>query len=149
MNPLGYLESPSGYESIMLESIGTLHYTHHIRYRLVLLVDQGISDYYYSLIPKCKYAKRPMHAAHVTIVRPGKEIPPNLQFWDKYEGEKVPFLYDPSIKWGESQIYYWLNVLCVRLEEIRIELGLPVDPVVVPPEGYRRYFHMTLGNTKQ
>jgi hypothetical protein len=42
-----------------------------------------------------------------------------------------------------------LNVFSVRLEEIRAELGLPVDaPFHQPPVGFKKTFHITIGNLK-
>jgi hypothetical protein len=131
---------------MLYSSIGTLHYAQNT-YRLVLLVDQGLADYYRSLIPRWHDINRPKHEAHVTVVRSGKESPSNLWFWGKYEGEKVSFLYEPIVHIG--RIYYWLNILCIRLEEIREELGLPVASIyTLPPDGYGRYFHCTIANSK-
>ena len=115
--------------------------------RLVMEVDQGIADYYRSLIPKWLPNNRPRWAAHVTVVREEKEEPVNWEAWGRYEGEEVPFLYCPIVESGK--IYYWLNIFCVRLEEIRRELGLPyVSRYTLPPEGFRKCFHCTIANCK-
>lgn len=125
--------------------------TGHIRYgqdgRLVLDVDQGISDYYRSLIPKCKNVQRPRWNAHVTIVRIGKEIPRHKGLWRKYSWQKVDFVYDPYIY--EDGLYFWLNVFSKKLEHIRRELGLPMMSTFAPPKGYDKSFHITIANKKQ
>ncbi len=57
------------------------------------------------------------------------------------------FFYHPQIH--EGKIYYWLEIYCTLLEDIREELGLPVvSQYTLPPEGFRKVFHMTIGNTK-
>lgn len=88
-----------------------------------------------------------MHAAHITVVRKEKEVPVRLEHWGKYEGQPVEFLYSPIVHCGK--IYYWLHAFCKRLEDIRLELGLPVvSQWTLPPEGFRKAFHITIGNSK-
>ena len=116
-------------------------------YKLVMEIDKQISEYYRSLMPKYIKTNRQMYAPHVSVVR--KEIPVNLQYWGKYEGEEVDFYYDNTVHYGK--VYCWLNVFCKRLEEIRTELGLSVDsPYTLPPEetGCVKCFHTTIGNFK-
>jgi hypothetical protein len=80
-------------------------------------------------------------------VRPEKEAPVNLEHWGKYEGEPLTFLYEPYVY--EGTVYYWLNIWCVRLEEMRRELGLPVvSQFTLPPEGFTKCFHCTIANKK-
>ncbi len=132
----------------LFESTGVLRYSFKegYGYRLVLEIDKDIVKYYRSLIPPWKGKPNPqMYDAHVSVVR--KEVPPNLDAWGKYEGEEVRFLYSNHIYNGT--VYWWLNVFCVRLEEIRVELGLPVSSqYTIPPEGFDKVFHCTLGNCK-
>jgi len=133
--------------NMMFESTGVLQYTTYPEYRLVALVDQGITDFYRSLIPKWELVNRPRWPAHITIVRPGYEEPINLEPWGKHEGESLQFFYDSHIHKGEA--YYWLNIWSVRLEEIRRELGLPVEnKFTIPPKGFSKTFHCTIGNLK-
>lgn len=131
-----------------LSSVGRLHYSQEDgQYRLVVEVDQGLSDYYRALIPKWMDVNRPRWPAHITVVRPHKEIPVALEFWGKYEGELVEFEYQNYLHSGK--VYLWLNVFCKRLEEIRIELGLPVSSEFTrPPAGYLKCFHCTIANLK-
>ena len=124
---------------------GTLRYSG--TNRLVVEFEQELVDYYLNLIPRCKNVTRQRYAAHITVVRPYKESPVVTENWGKYEGQKIEFLYDSEVKFG--QVYYWLNVLCKPLEFIRIELGLPcVSQYTEPPEGYKKWFHTTIGNVK-
>lgn len=129
----------------LFKSTGRLRYGND--YRLVLDVDQELSDYYRSLIPKCKNAKRTRWFAHVTLVRLGQEVPRNKSVWNKYNREKIDFYYDPYIH--EDRIYFWLNVFSKRLEEIRRELGLPMFTSYPPPTGFVKSFHITIANTKE
>jgi len=131
----------------MFNSNGTIRYDNESGYRLTVEVDKELSNYYYSLIPKYLKASRPRWAAHVTVVRPEKEIPINLQHWRKYENQVVEFVYDPYICFGKS--YYWLNIWCPKLEDIREELGLSVySKWTLPPEGISKKFHCTIANSK-
>ena len=131
----------------MFKSTGTLRYDTISGHRLVVEVDQGIADYYRSLIPLWKPVNKPMWPAHVTLVRPDKEVPVNLEHWCKYEGEPIEFLYEPHVYSGK--VYYWLNIWCNRLEDIRLELGLPVvSEFTLPPDGFIKCFHCTIGNMK-
>lgn len=133
---------------MLFKSVGILKYesARAYDYKLALYADQGISDFYRSMIPKWIAVPKPqMYPAHISIVR--KEVPQNLEFWGKYEGERVEFYYENEVKFGK--VYCWLNCFCNRLEEIRSELGLPVDsPYTLPPEGFYKCFHMTIGNFK-
>ena len=113
--------------------------------KLNVLVDQGISDFYRSLIPKYETARRQMYAAHISVVR--KEVPTNWQYWGIYEGEEVEFTYCNIVNRGT--VYWWLNAFSKRLETIRTELGLPISSMYTrPPDGWVRCFHITIGNSK-
>lgn len=132
-------------EPTLYEASGVLRY--RSKSSLVLEVQQQLADYYRSLIPKYLPTNRPRWPAHITIVREEKEFPVFLEHWGKYEGESIRYWYSPEIHQGK--VYYWLNTFCIRLEEIRIELGLPcVSQYTLPPEGFRKCFHMTVANCK-
>ncbi len=127
----------------LFKSTGTLRYGFT---NLVLDVDQGIVDYYRALLPKSVRTNRQMYPAHISVIR--KETPPKMELWNKYSGEQIEFEYSNIIHNGE--VYYWLNCWCQRLEDIRVELGLPVDsPYTRPPDGFAKTFHVTLGNIKE
>jgi len=129
------------YKAAGILRYGVAEYGH----KLVLEIEQDLADYYRSLIPKYYHVNRQRYGAHVSVVR--KETPANPDAWGKYEGEEIEFVYDSEIKRGT--VYWWLNVFCVRLEEIRVELGLPVSSqYTLPPEGFVKCFHTTIGNSK-
>jgi len=114
------------------------------QFRLVVEIDPEIARYYRSLIPKSISVSVPLYAPHISVVR--KEIPTNIDVWKKYNDEIVEFEYDPYIFFG--QIYCWLNVYCIRLEDIREELGLTrISDITCPPDK-RPVFHTTIGNQK-
>ena len=132
---------------ILYKSTGKLHYSiTDVGYKLVVAVDPGIAMYYRSMIPKYIAIPRPQkYPTHISVVR--KETPPNLQFWEKYKEEPVEFFYSPVIH--NDDRYFWLNAFCTRLEDIRVELGLPISSKYTrPPTGYTRSFHIIIGNVK-
>jgi hypothetical protein len=130
-------------EPTFYASTGTLRYG---LTNLVLDVDQGISDYYRALMPKYIRTNRQAYDAHISIIR--KETPPRMELWGKYNGEVVEFRYSNIVHHGN--VYYWLNAWCERLEEIRLEIGLPIDsPYTRPPDGFAKTFHITIGNIKE
>ena len=132
----------------LFNATGIVHYDKFEgEYRLVIKVNQEISNYYFSLIPKYYKVNRPRWPAHITLVRSGKEVPKNMAFWGVYEGKRIPFLYDPEIKSGT--MYYWLNIWCKQFENMRFELGLPVvSQYAMPPLGFVKCFHCTIANIK-
>lgn len=132
---------------MLYSSTGILHYDldNNNYYKLILLVDKEIASYYRSMVPQYKKINSTRYAPHISVVR--KEVPVNLAAWGKYEGQEINFIYDSEIKFGE--VYWWLNCFSKNLEKIRIELGLPVSSLyTLPPDGYEKCFHMTIGNTK-
>lgn len=129
-------------------SEGILHYSIKEGYRLVVEIDGELAAYYRALIPFWMSANKPRFAPHITVVRIHKEIPKILDVWNKYEGEKISFIYESFIYHDRN--YYWLNIWCKRLEEIRQELGMPVtSPYTIPPDGFRKCFHCTIANKKK
>ena len=126
----------------LFKSTGKLHYGET---KLVVEIDQGLSEYYFSLVPKYVKLNPQRYGAHISVVR--KEVPPKMEYWKKYQDEPIEFFYDPFIFNGT--VYYWMNAFSSRLEEVRHELGLPVSSEYTrPPGGFFKCFHMTLGNTK-
>lgn len=129
-------------EAYCRESIGRLKYSAGTQGpRLVLEVDLGISLLTRALIPKYFYVAPPMYYPHITVIR---HEHPLRDPWGLHEGEKIKFWYDPWVYSDET--YWWLNVRCPRLSEIRTELGL--RPTRFTPQDAAGGFHMTIGNTK-
>jgi hypothetical protein len=130
---------------MLFSSIGKLHYDldNNGLYKLIVLIDPAITSYYRALIPKYRTVHGQRHAPHISVIR--KEPPQKLEFWGKYEDRDIEFHYDNMIQCGT--VYYWLNVFSKELEEIRVELGLPIaSQYTLPPEGWTKCFHTTLGN---
>ena len=96
--------------------------------------------YYFSLIPKELNAQPQAYEPHITVVRTGKETPPNMDVWGEHEGQQVEFTYSPAIQ--SDGTYFYLDVESDRIGDIREELGLP---------RYRydnKGYHITVGNIK-
>ena len=131
----------------MYSSTGNLAYSTDGGHRIVLDVDEELAAYYRSLIPPWMRVNKPRYLPHITVVRIHKETPNDLAAWGKHAGEAVEFLYEPHVYY--DSLYYWLNIWCVRLEEIREELGMSVtSPYTVPPDGFHKCFHCTIANKK-
>jgi hypothetical protein len=128
----------------LFKTTGVLHYDDA---KLNVVVDPEIGRYYRSLLPKYIQPNPQRYPPHISVVR--NEIPPNMGLWGKYEGHNVEFHYTHTIFFG--RVYCWLNAFCERLEEIRLELGLPVTSEYTRPPSDRwiKCFHITIGNFKE
>lgn len=130
----------------MFESKAIVRYGPDIR--VIAEIDQAISDYYRSLIPKYYYAAGQRYKSHITIVRTKKETPTNLQFWGKHEGRVITFQYDSYIHFEGK--YFWLNCYSDEIGEIREELGLPKFRDDRAFGGLlRNEYHITIANIKK
>ena len=128
----------------MFKSKGQLVYSNLPHFRLAVEIDAEIARYYRSLIPKSVSVSIPAYNPHISVVR--KEVVPNASFWQKYQNEIIEFEYDPYIQFGT--VYCWLDVYCLRLEDIREELGMHrLSDITCPPDK-RPCFHTTIGNFK-
>lgn len=108
--------------------------------KVIGLVDPNIVEYYYSLIPKYYYPKRQKYDPHISIVRKEK-------FDYKRLADSALVYYSPIIHM--CQTYFWLNVLSIDLEQIRLDLNLPLNSYNnIVPEGFKHLFHITIGNRK-
>lgn len=124
----------------MFSSYGQLIYTDT---SLIVTFDNEITRYYRSLIPKHIHTNGMRYSPHITVVRTGKDIVINKDFWNRYTGEFVEFVYD-NILYNDN-LRFWLNVYCQKLEDIRYELGLSVDsPFNIPPNPFKKTFHSTI-----
>lgn len=99
---------------------------------VVLDCDPSIGTYYRHLYKlhhnHCRKLQRPFWGAHITVLRneePGDQYKP---LWGKYAGEEIIFTYRPGVSdnFGPERYrsFYWLDVVCPRVTEIRQELGL-------------------------
>jgi len=110
-------------------------------------IDQNISNYYRSLIPKYYNVKPQMYPAHITIVRLNKEQPTIMENWGKYEGKKISFEYDANVQRDDK--YFWINAYSEDIGDIREELGLPRYRDDTAFGGIKRNeYHITIGNVK-
>lgn len=127
----------------MFYSTGILIYSNN-PYKLIVTVDQEISDYYRSLIPKTFYVRKQLYPAHISVVR--NEIPVNIEKWACHHNVIIDFEYEPVIY--NDECYYWINAYSSVLEYIRVELGLyPTSEFTKSPDGKHK-FHITIGNIK-
>lgn len=118
--------------------------------KLIIEADQGIVDYYFSMIPKyVRNLNRPRYRAHISVIR--NERVTNQQALQKLSREinrsAISFEYCNTIY--HTDLYYWLDIRCPALREIRKSVGLPElkHGVTFSPDE-RHQFHMTIGNTK-
>lgn len=98
---------------------------------------KDIIDYYHHWILKELGLKinKPLFGAHISVIR-GEEPPSELQsLWRKHHEQEVEFTYTHDVH--SEGTYYWLDVECAELSELRNELGL--DPHV------QFGFHLTIG----
>lgn len=129
----------------MFTSTGTLIYSDLPQFRLVVNIDPEIAKYYRSLLPKNIKVRLPMYKPHISVVR--HETPTRLEYWKKYHGKQVSFIYNPYIFIGVT--YCWLKVHSTELEDIRVELGLARHRTgVTRPPDEQPCFHTTIGNFK-
>lgn len=126
----------------MFSSVGILKYSSN-PFKLIVSVDQELSDFYRKLIPPTINVRKPMYSAHISLVR---EESPKLEYWNKYQDQNIVFNYESFIY--NDPIYFWLKVECKQLEKIREELGLNrVSPITKSPDN-QHDFHITIGNLK-
>lgn len=64
--------------------------------------------------------------SHISLIR--DEEPPNefKHLWKKREGMEVEFTYTPNFQTNGE--YWWLDIQCPVLNEVRQELGLSKEP---------------------
>ena len=123
----------------MFDGYGKLLY--YPSWWLIVKVDEEICRYYRNLI-HFRYRSLQLNpsrnGAHITAIAGKYEIPDNdhKYLWNAYEGEKIDFKYNPEINTDGE--YFWMEVECKRIEEIREELGL--TPRIIQP------WHLTVGN---
>lgn len=108
---------------------------------LFVVVDPEIARLYRSMIPKSIKLNKPRFHPHITVVR-NEVISLPLDLRNK----QIDFDYSPII--CHDNTYWWLNVVCDYLKQVRLELGLEeTSPWTRPPDD-SDFFHCTIGNTK-
>lgn len=120
------------------KSKGIIRYSTGPSYWVLIDCDQEIGKYYRRLYNSfhynCKTIRKPSWAEHITVIR--DEEPINKSLWGCYNGIEIEFEYENIIK--DNDEFYWLDVYCDFLYQIRIDLGLGKDPEYP--------FHLTVGN---
>lgn len=111
--------------------------------RLVLEVDPELARLARKLIPPVYNAKQMRYAPHVTVVR-REAIDESAGL--RYNGELVEFMYDPVIALDDT--YFWYRVYSLRLNFVRLELGLPSETALTRPPDGQSCFHLTVANRK-
>jgi hypothetical protein len=120
-------------------SIGLIKYSTNPN-KLIVEVDQGIQDYYRSQIP-IKTNKQ-KYGAHITVMR-GEQ--PN-KLVNLFHNQEIYFWYEHYL--FNDNKYFWLNVTCPKLKDIRQLIGLnPTHELTYSPDG-RNSFHITIANIK-
>ena len=132
---------------IMHAYSGTLRYSPKIlgnrvsaKWWLVVDCEPSLGSYYRDLYSlhhyRCKSLSKPAWKDHITVIR--NEEPLHRDLWEKYDGENLEFSYlqEPHT----NGCYWWLQISCPRLLDIREELGLPRNPSIP--------FHLSFGHTK-
>jgi hypothetical protein len=80
---------------------------------------------------------QPRWGAHISII--SGEEPPHKERWGARDGERIEFTYDLAPR--SEGVFYWLEVGCDELLDLREQLGLPRLP--------QHPFHLTLGRRKE
>lgn len=119
---------------VMYDSSGTLRYSPKVRdlptgkWWCVLDCDEEIGRYYRSLFNWENRAKikimAPAWGSHISII--ANEPPSNTDLWLADSGKQFKFSYDPALK--SNGEYYWLDVFCEQMLELRERLGLKKEP---------------------
>ena len=97
-------------------------------------VNSGSKAYFDSL--GAKGLVEPSWNAHISIVRGEKPREDLRYLWKKYDGERISFCYR-HCPYKSDGPYWFVEVFCPRLEEIRDELKLIT--------GWK--YHLTIGRT--
>lgn len=113
---------------------------------MVLDCPEDIGHYYRHLYwlehSKATKLASPYWGSHITVVR--NEEPPNKELWWNYDGERIEFEYFPGVQTNLTderfRSFWWVNVVCPRFEEIRVELGLSKNSDGI--------YHMTIGSAE-
>ena len=84
--------------------------------------------------------------SHISVVR--GEMPPNKEFWKRYQNKKVWFEYNPEYM-NHNGKHWWIRAYSPQLEEIRQELGLTSQPTYIERRTGKlkvNPFHLTIGH---
>lgn len=77
---------------------------------------------------------RPAWGTHISVLR-GEKPRKNIDRWREQEGRQVEFMLDPFVHFNDE--YWWLNIECPELLDIREFYGLRREP--------KMRLHLTVG----
>lgn len=128
INPINVLS-----ESMLHKGFGTLNFR---RNNLVVSLEEDFTAYYRKLFGLRNILLKPSFDSHITVAK-------NID-GSKFQDEKIEFTYSHLIRISgdttkdRKENFYFLDVWCDRLKEIRKELNLPC--------WYK--FHITIGKIR-
>lgn len=112
----------------------------------VVDIDKEITRYYRWWIKQRYWIDlcQPSWDAHISVIR-GEKPRPHLQhLWKKYDGQIVEFQYSHNVRqsgdttgWDRPDHYWFVEIDCPQLVDIRKEFELPYDWKL----------HLTIGRT--
>lgn len=112
----------------------------------VVNVDREITRYYRWWVKNRYWIDlcQPSWDAHISVIRGEKPKPELMHLWKKYDKQIVEFEYSHEVRrsgdttgWDRPDCYWFVNVYCPQLIEIRKEFELPHD----------WNLHLTIGRT--
>jgi len=102
----------------------------------VVEVDKEITRYFRWMVKKNLWIDlaQPSWDAHISIIR-GERPPGNkIDLWKKYDGQKIDFKYSLNVRqsgdttgWDRPSHYWFVEIDCPQLKQIREEFGFPSD----------------------
>lgn len=105
------------------------------------MCDDQISSYYrylfYKEYPWKGKLQRPVWGSHISLIR--NEFIPNYNLWGLDADKLIEFEYYGGVK--DNGEYYWLDVHCPYLSNIRQQYGLSKFP--------KFGFHLTVGRVSK
>ena len=112
--------------------------------KLIVEVDRDIAFLARCLAPKTLRLNGQRYPPHISVIR--HEDVCNHWKWGKYEGKTVGFEYGSYV--FNDERFYWLRAKSDSLVEIRLALGLRAHSRFSMPPAGSRWFHITIGNTR-
>lgn len=98
---------------------------------------KDIMDYYHYWLEREEGVKlnKPLFGSHISVVRGEEPAESSKHLWKVCHEEEVEFAYSHEIM--NNGEYYWLEIDCMKLNELRETLGLE--------EKVQFGFHLTIG----
>jgi hypothetical protein len=130
-------------EGILKYSPKTLGNRVSDKWWLIIECDPEIGRYVRHLYRKfrfdCDTMTRPAWREHITVIRNEHPLSDRLHLWEMNEGQVMTFRVGLEVKTNGE--YFWLDIECDRVLDIREELGLPRNPYYP--------LHLSIGHVPQ